>query len=391
MAAPSPRSTDGPEAVGSLRVDVLAFDGCYASEVFAIVDVLNIANYVHLHLGGNRSLLEVTITSAGRRSIATADGTRLTTRPPTALPDLVLVPGFELLPFDDQIDATLRKRRREVAFIRDAAAKHQPIAAVCVGAFLVGEAGLLDGRRCTTAWAYADALARRYPAAMVDIGDIIVHDHGVTTAAAFSAAGDLAMHLVRTMLPADAATVTGKLTLMSEARPSQRAYIDERVLLGRNSTLASRVTASLARHLNEPYDLDTLAAGLGMSSRTLLRKFNIETGTSPLQHLQTLRVRAGQATTGNNRGISRARDLRSRLPRPDDIPTALPSTHRSHTRGVPPAILVRQRPVIQGVVNESAFDHGAAVDVRALRCRLRPDRLDPAASRGRNTFVSASD
>ena len=100
---------------------------------------------------------------------------------------------------------------------------HRPIAAVCVGAFLVGEAGLLDGRHCTTAWAYSDALACRYPAAMVDITDIIVHDHGVTTAAAFSAAGDLAMHLVRTTLPADAATVTGKLTLMGEVRPSQRA------------------------------------------------------------------------------------------------------------------------------------------------------------------------
>lgn len=294
---------NGPDAETPLRVDVLAFDGCYASEVFAIVDVLRIASHVHVHLGGSGPLFDVTITSASGRSVTTPDGTRLTTRPPSAHPDLLLVPGFELLPFDDHIDDTLRTRHRDIDFIRCAAAKHRPIASVCVGAFLLGEAGLLDGRHCTTAWAYADALARRYPAAMVDTTDVIVHDHGVTTSAAFSAAGDLAMHLVRSTLPADAATVTGKLTLMSETRPSQRAYIDERLVRGPDSTLARQVAASLARGMNRPYDLEALAAEIGVSSRTLLRKFNSETGTSPLQHLQHLRIaRAKQLleTTGRS-------------------------------------------------------------------------------------------
>lgn len=288
MAPRSPRvviDTDSP-----LRVEVLAFDGCYASEVFAIVDVLSIANQVHLHLGGRRLLFDVTITSVGRRSITTAGGTRLSARPPSDSPDLLLVPGFELLPFDDQIDATLNKRAREIAFIRAAAANHLEIAAVCVGAFLVGEAGLLDGRRCTTAWAYSEALARRYPTAIVDIAKIIVNDDGVTTAAAFSAAGDLAMHLVRTTLPPDAATVTGKLTLMTEARPSQRAYIDERLMGTQPATLSCQVATHLERHITEPYDLDALAAKFNMSTRTLLRKFNSETGMSPLQRLQHLRV-----------------------------------------------------------------------------------------------------
>jgi transcriptional regulator GlxA family with amidase domain len=287
VVPPLPATVAGDAA---FRIDVLAFDGCYASEVFAITDVLRIANHVHVHLGGTRALFDVTITSAGRRTITAADGTRLTTRPPTERPDLVLVPGFELLPFGDEIDATLRQRSREIAFIRAAAAMHRPIAAVCVGAFLVGEAGFLDGRRCTTAWAYTDALARRYPTAMVDTIDIIVHDHGVTTAAAFSAAGDLAMHLVRTTLPPDAATITGKLTLMSEVRPSQRPYVDDRLMHRQSDTLSRQVSASLARDMTEPYDLDALAARLNVSSRTLLRKFKAETGTSPLQHLQTLRI-----------------------------------------------------------------------------------------------------
>ncbi len=109
------------------------------------------------------------------------------------------------------------------------------------------------------------------------------------------------MDLVRKVLPADAATATGKLTLMGEVRPSQRAYIDERLIRAQNNNLAHQVTASLAQHLSEPYDLDTLAARLNTSPRTLLRKFHHERGMSPLQHLQTLRVaRAKQLleTTG---------------------------------------------------------------------------------------------
>ncbi|WP_344015762.1 DJ-1/PfpI family protein [Kitasatospora atroaurantiaca] len=91
---------------------------------------------------------------------------------PTSL-DLLVVPGFELLPTQD-LDARMGALGREVDVIGQLAGRGVPIASICLGAFLLGEAGLLDGRRATTAWLFARALAARYPQATVDEKALII-------------------------------------------------------------------------------------------------------------------------------------------------------------------------------------------------------------------------
>ncbi|MDG4857638.1 DJ-1/PfpI family protein, partial [Streptomyces sp. T-3] len=177
--------------MSALRVGVLAYPGCFASEVFGIPDLLTMATHV---AGPDRPGYEVSVVSP-RRRVAASGGAVLAVSPLREV-DVLVVPGFELLP-DLDLDEKLAPLAPEIAAIRAHAADGRAVVSICVGAFLLAEAGLLDGRRATTAWLFADELARRCPDTEVRPERLVVTDKGVTTAAAFSAMYDFALELIR--------------------------------------------------------------------------------------------------------------------------------------------------------------------------------------------------
>jgi transcriptional regulator GlxA family with amidase domain len=165
------------------------------------------------------------------------------------------------------------------------------VASICVGAFLLASAGLLDGRRATTAWLFADRLAAMFPAVSVDASAVLVEDGGVTTTAAFSAAADLAHALMWRHAGPDVARLASRVTLTAVRRTSQTPFVDRSLLSPPSSTsFADAVHGWLAAHLDEPFDLARVARDLRVSTRSLLRRFGQEAGISPLQYLQRLRV-----------------------------------------------------------------------------------------------------
>ncbi|OQR61256.1 AraC family transcriptional regulator, partial [Streptomyces maremycinicus] len=204
--------------------------------------------------------------------------------------DVLVVPGFELRP-DTDLDATLARLAPEIAAIRAQAAAGIAVVSLCVGAFLLAEAGLLDRRRATTSWLHAAELARRCPDADVRPEHLVVTDAGVTTTAAFSSMYDFALDLIRRHHGARVARTTARLALVDDARTSQTPYVDPRLLPQPGREFSQRVMRWLDQHLAERYDLAALAATFQVSTRTLLRRFAAETGRSPLTHLQASRVR----------------------------------------------------------------------------------------------------
>ncbi|MFI8964954.1 GlxA family transcriptional regulator [Streptomyces sp. NPDC053493] len=271
--------------MSALRVGVLAYPGCFASEVFGVPDLLTMARNV---AGPDGSGYEVSIVSP-RRRVAASGGTALDVSPLREV-DVLVVPGFELLPGTD-VAARLRPLAPEVAAIRSYAAAGTGVVSICVGAFLLAEAGLLDRRRATTAWLLADELARHCPQADVRPECLVVTDTGVTTTAAFSAMYDFALDLIRRHDGAGVARATARVALLDDARSSQAPYVDERLLPRAGDGFSQRVMRRLDQDLGARYDLGALAAAFGVSTRTLLRRFAAETGRSPLEYLQGARVR----------------------------------------------------------------------------------------------------
>ncbi|MFE7156822.1 GlxA family transcriptional regulator [Streptomyces sp. NPDC057636] len=270
--------------MSALRVGVLAYPGCFASEVFGVPDLLTMATHV---AGPDRAGYEVSVISS-RRRVAASGGAALTVSPLREV-DVLVVPGFELLPGLD-VDAKLASLAPEVAAIHSHAAAGHVVVSICVGAFLLAEAGLLKGRRATTSWLFADELARRCPDADVRPERLVVTDKGVTTTAAFSAMYDFALELIRQHSGAGVARATARVALVDDARSSQAPYVDVRLLPQPGSEFSRRVMRWLDQNLAARYDLAALADTFNVSTRTLLRRFADETGQSPLQYLRSSRV-----------------------------------------------------------------------------------------------------
>lgn len=131
----------------SLRIGVLAYPGCFASEVFGVPDLLTFANRVAVLQGPNRARYEATIVSPRRRVVA-AGGLSLNVSAMCPV-DILVVPGFDLSPTVEW-DPVLAGLQPELASIRSSADAGIPIVSICVGALLLAEAGLLDGRQATT-------------------------------------------------------------------------------------------------------------------------------------------------------------------------------------------------------------------------------------------------
>ncbi|CAM5401319.1 AraC family transcriptional regulator [Streptomyces finlayi] len=270
--------------MGALRVSVLAYPGCFASEVYGVPDLLTMAGHVS---GGREPAFEVSVVSP-RRQVSASGGTALdvsAVRPA----DVLVVPGFELSPTLD-LDATLARLGPEVAVIRAQAAAGAAVVSICVGAFLVAGAGLLDGREATTSWLFADRLAHRFPEVRVFPQRLVVTDRGVTTTAGFSAMYDFALQLIRTHHGSGVARSTARIALVDDARSTQAPYVDPALLPTPGREFSLGVKRWLDQHLDARYDLPALAREFHVSTRTLLRRFGDEAGVTPLAYLQAARV-----------------------------------------------------------------------------------------------------
>ena len=191
-----------------------------------------------------------------------------------ACPPLVIVPG---MPYA----ATQKLDRRVVRWLRDAAKSGAHLASVCTGAFVLGEAGLLDDKRCTTHWSRTSELAQRFPNARVLTDRLFVTDGEVTTSAGIASGIDMALALIeQTDGPLVAAEVAREMVVYLRrdgSQEQQSVYLDFRTHLHPG---VHRVQDWIVRNPDRRPTLDELAELAGMSSRNLTRTFRKATGIS---------------------------------------------------------------------------------------------------------------
>jgi transcriptional regulator GlxA family with amidase domain len=168
------------------------------------------------------------------------------------------------------------------------------VLSICSGAFVLGAAGLLDGRRCTTHWRHADELARRFPAAKVDPAVLYVDEDPVITSAGTAAGIDACLHLVRKAQGAGVANVIARRMVVPPHRDGGQAQYLARPVPGAPADTLSGVLGWMERHLGRPMTVARLAERASMSPRTFARRFHQETGTTPQRWLTGQRILAAQ-------------------------------------------------------------------------------------------------
>lgn len=274
---------------------LLGYDECQGSAVGSMVEVLDIANLYSAHG-------EHTAAPTFRWHIVSPDG-----RPPKAMggfrmeaeaalaeipeADLVFIPGLHFTGdtrrFAGQVNALAASCGD---WLSDQHRKGAVLAASCAGAFVLAEAGLLDGKKATTSWWLGKLFRARYPRVCFCEGELVTRDDRILTSGAFTACLDLGLQVVEYFGGPTLALSCAKVMLIDAKRDSQFPYMTLQARFQHSDDVVMRAQSHIRAHVREGVSLESLSRELGVSARTLNRRFHEALGCSPTQYLQEVRV-----------------------------------------------------------------------------------------------------
>ena len=180
-------------------------------------------------------------------------------------------------------------------FLRTASHASRRTASICTGAFILAEAGLLEGRRATTHWALARDLQRAYPRTRVEEDRIFINDGRIWTSAGMTACIDLCLAMVEADLGKDASKHIARQMVVYHRRSGGQSQFSALLELEPKSDRIQQALSYAKRHLRKPLSVDELAEAANLSTRQFSRTFRLETGQSPARAIEVLRVEAARA------------------------------------------------------------------------------------------------
>ncbi|MFU2317773.1 helix-turn-helix domain-containing protein [Rahnella sp. PCH160] len=179
---------------------------------------------------------------------------------------------------------------RLIAALQKAHSNGTRIVSICAGSFVLGAAGLLDGKRATAHWNSTDILAQKFPKVQVEHGMIYVDEGSIITSAGGAAGVDLCLHLIRRDYGIEVANRTARRMVTPPMREGNQAQLIQQPVPLRQAKTLAPLLDDLRSHLNTPMVIEQLAVQVGMSRRTFLRRFHDATGTTPGEWMLTVRL-----------------------------------------------------------------------------------------------------
>ncbi|MEN0105115.1 MAG: GlxA family transcriptional regulator [Pseudomonas sp.] len=268
-----------------MHVTLLLAEHCSAASANIALEVLSAANQF---ADTETPPFEVVIASLDGQGVTSQAGQVMQVHcamADIAHTDLVLVPGFLFT-----LKQALPTFAAYAAWLNQQHGRGAVVASMCTAAFVLAEAGLLEGKRATTHWAFAPLFRRRYPQVQLDEAQILCEDQRIVTSGGASAAMDLLLHLVRRFASLELAQQCGKYLLVDAVRSEQSVYVMWSLPKSHGDGDILRVQNWLDEHFAEPLLIDDLAQQFGFGVRNFKRRFKDATGYTPLAYLQTLRL-----------------------------------------------------------------------------------------------------
>lgn len=268
-----------------MHVTLLLADQCSAASAAIAMEMFNAANYFS---GGKTPVFELVTASLLGGEVTTLGGQRLQVDyalDEIAETELVLIPGFlftlkDVLPTFTLYGNWLRRQHDQGA----------SVAAMCTASFMLAEIGLLETRRATTHWAYAELFQRRYPHLQLEVQHMVCEDNRLITSGGASAALDLLLHLIRRFASLELAQQCSRHLLIDNVRSEQSSYVLWSMPKSHGDLEILQVQNWLDEHFVEPLLIDELAQRFGFGVRNFKRRFKDATGYTPIAYLQTLRL-----------------------------------------------------------------------------------------------------
>ena len=270
---------------------VVALDGCMASAVAGVLDVLQVANGLVLR-GGGSPVFSVRVATPSGADATGFGGVPL--HADASLAELGDVDVVVLPPILDGLDESLAGHPDLIVWLKGRAADGVLLTSVCTGAYFLAEAGLFDGRRATTYPGRATSFRRRYPGVTLEPDRRIVDEGSVISAGATTSYLDLGLYLVERYAGHAVAVVTAKVLAVDKNRLTQRPYFlfaDQRE---HGDSAVLEVQDWIEEHHRDEVDIRELGTRFVMSVRTLNRRFRAATGESPVSYLHRVRIEAAK-------------------------------------------------------------------------------------------------
>ncbi|MBB5120790.1 AraC family transcriptional regulator [Streptomyces eurocidicus] len=279
---------------------IVLFEGVQSLDVTGPLEVFDTPRVVT-----GEPAYEVRTATLDGGPVRTSSGLKLTpdvALPAAETPHTLLVPGGEGV--HDLAPGLL-------AWLRERGPEAERLVSVCTGTFVLAAAGLLDGRRVTTHWAFCDTLADRHPAVRVEPDPIYVRDGKVATSAGVTAGIDLALALVEEDLGRDLALAVARGLVVFLRRPGNQAQFSAQLAAQSAHRRPLRdVQQWIAEHPDGDLSVDSLAARANLSPRHFARAFRSEVGMTPGRYVDRIRLEAARRlledTTDGVEEISRA-------------------------------------------------------------------------------------
>jgi transcriptional regulator GlxA family with amidase domain len=271
------------------RIAIVAFDGCQALDVIGPHEVFAGAREVQVRTGAKDRGYEPVIVGVGKE-ITSDSGVRMT--------PMVRIEGWpRRTPIDTLIvagGAGARKAALDANVVRNVkrlAARAKRVASVCTGAFVLAAAGLLDGKRATTHWAWCDKLQSEYPEVQVERDPIYVRDGNVWTSAGVTAGIDLSLAIVEADLGREVATTLARwLVVFVRRSGGQQQFSAQLAAQTAEREPVRDLQAWIVEHPDEDLEVPALARRAGMSGRNFSRVFRAEVGVPPAAYVERVRL-----------------------------------------------------------------------------------------------------
>jgi transcriptional regulator GlxA family with amidase domain len=278
-------------------IHILAFPNVQLLDVTGPLQVFASAN-VHAAENGLPAPYSPRVIARENGSVESSAGLGLHTHPlPVSASDTLIIAGGWGV-------HTALQDKDLLHWVRQQASNARRLASVCTGAFLLAEAGLLDGHRVVTHWDSCEDLARRYPALAVDPEPIFINEGSLWTSAGVTAGIDLALALVEADLGRNAALAVARQLVVFLKRPGGQSQFSTALSMqhathsqdSRFGELHAWILDNLAADLS----VASLAAQVGMSERSFVRHYRAHTGNTPARAIEQLRVEAARRLLGDS-------------------------------------------------------------------------------------------
>jgi len=274
-----------------VTVTIVVFDKALAASFIGINDLLYFAgNSYQRHSGQSEPGFQVRLASWDGGPVNVMNG--LTITPHCSLQDLDRSDVYLVPTITGDIEATLEQNAHVIQALKDAAEQGSMIGGNSAGSFFLAEAGLLDGRKATTQRRLADLFRKRYPLVDLRPEQFLTHDGNILCDAGGSSWFDLGLYLIELFCDHPTAMATAKYFMVDLERSAQLSFSPLVSKKHHGDPIVLNIQNWMETHFREPLTMEQAGEQFGLSSRSLIRRFKLATGGTPLNYLQEVRLDA---------------------------------------------------------------------------------------------------